>query len=324
MDLYPIKFSPIIKKTIWGGDKISKFKSLDLGSNVGESWEISSVEGHISLVANGSLKGKSLHEILSLFSEQLVGRKCYNLFGNHFPLLIKFIDAEQDLSIQVHPDDCFAKKQGMERGKTELWYIVSCDQGSEVGLGFNQPMTKEQFQTIVDNNAVLQTLRTVRVKPGDVFYVPSGRMHSIQKGCFLVEIQQSSDTTYRLYDYDRRDAFGNKRELHAELAIEAIHYDSMEPSEINYKTIEDGACELLSCDYFSTTILELKNGFEKDYSQIDSFVVLVCVQGECAIKDDQDHWISIHHGETILIPAKTTGLTFVPKTKTTLLEICLK
>lgn len=324
MELYPIKFSPIIKETIWGGDKISKLKSLNLDLNIGESWELSSVDDNLSVVVNGYLTGKTIRDLIDIFSADLVGKRCYDLFKNKFPLLIKFIDAKEDLSIQVHPDNAFAKKQGMNSGKTEMWYIVSCDNNSEISLGFNRKITKEQLREVVNNNSVIDVVNTFSVNPGNVFYVPSGRVHSIKKGCFLVEIQQSSDTTYRIYDYNRVDSHGNIRELHTDMAIEAVDYDGDEVLSVDYMKIEDSSSEIMTCDYFSVNIIDIKKGFVRDCSNIDSFLVLICIEGSCEIEDDKGNLTSINHGETVLIPAKTTHLTFTPNAKTTLLETYIK
>ncbi|HOV71793.1 MAG TPA: class I mannose-6-phosphate isomerase, partial [Dysgonamonadaceae bacterium] len=225
MNLYPLKFNPILKPVIWGGSDICKFKHITpLIDGIGESWEISGVKGHISIISNGELAGTSLEELLLKEKSRLVGEKIYEKYGNTFPLLIKFIDARDNLSIQVHPDDELAKKRHNSFGKTEMWYVINASPDAFLYSGFEKGITPDEYVERIKNDTFIETLKKHYVKPGDVFFIPAGRVHAIGAGCFIAEIQQTSDITYRIYDYNRKDADGNPRELHTELAKDAIDY----------------------------------------------------------------------------------------------------
>lgn len=321
MNLYPFKFQPILKSIIWGGSEISKFKNLDkVQDGIGESWEISAVKDSISVIKNGELAGKPLDELIKEAKGQLVGEKVYEKFGDKFPLLIKFIDAQDDLSIQVHPDDELAKKRHNSFGKTEMWYIVNTKPNASIISGFKDKITPEQYLEKVKDNTFTDALQKHFVKKDEVYFLPAGRVHAIGSGCFVAEIQQTSDITYRIYDYNRKDASGNTRELHTELAKDAIDFTVYDSYETEYKAEENKPVELVSCEYFTTNLLKLDNSFEQDISDIDSFVILICLEGKCTLEDDKQNKISLEQGESILIPANTNKISISPTNETKLLQ----
>lgn len=280
--MYPLKFEPILKQTLWGGDKIISFKQLnDTRTEVGESWEISAVEGSESIVAEGPDKGMTLTEVLSKYREELLGEANYARFGVKFPLLVKFIDARQDLSIQVHPSDELAKKRHNSMGKTEMWYVIGADKGAKLRSGFSEQITPKEYKDRVYNNTITEVLQEYDIQPGDVFFLPAGRVHSIGAGAFIAEIQQTSDVTYRIYDFDRKDAKGNARELHTDLAREAINFEVLDDYRTQYDVVENEPIELVACPYFTTSLYDMTEEITCDYSELDSFVIFVCVEGSC-------------------------------------------
>lgn len=321
MSLYPLKFKPILKSIIWGGDEICKFKNVSpLQAGIGESWEISSVEGNVSVVANGELENKSLDEIISTYKEQLLGKKNFETFGTTFPLLIKFIDARDNLSIQVHPDDELAKKRHNSFGKTEMWYVINAAPGAFLYSGFEKEITPDGYVKSIEDNTFVDYLAKHDVKKGDVFFLPAGRVHAIGAGTFIAEIQQTSNITYRIYDYNRKDANGNGRELHTELAKDAIDYKLYDSYQTAYTRKENQPVELESCRYFTTNLLELTKDITRDYSDNDSFVAYICMGGACSIRDNKGNDLSVKQGETILIPADTQSVSISPEGNVLLLE----
>lgn len=321
MNLYPLKFKPILKSIIWGGNEICKFKGITPEEEgVGESWEISSVEGNVSVIANGELENKDLTDIIATYKEQLLGKKNFETFGTTFPLLIKFIDARDNLSIQVHPDDELAKKRHNSFGKTEMWYVINAAPGAFLYSGFEKQMTPESYVESIENNTFVDYLAKHDVKKGDVFFLPAGRVHAIGAGTFIAEIQQTSNITYRIYDYNRTDANGNPRELHTELAKDAIDFKLYDDYQTSYERKENQPVELKSCRYFTTNLLELTKGVTRDYSAIDSFVAYICMGGSCNIRDNKGNDLHIKQGETVLIPADTENVFIAPEGDVLLLE----
>ena len=320
--MYPLKFEPILKQILWGGDKIISFKQLNEAlSNVGESWEVSAVEGSESIVANGTDKGLTLPEMVRKYKEELVGEANYARFGNKFPLLIKFIDAKLDLSIQVHPDDDLAKKRHNSFGKNEMWYVIDADKGAKLISGFSEQITPKEYKDRIYNGTFAEVLQTCAIKPGDVFYVPAGRVHGIGAGSFVAEIQQTSDITYRIFDYNRKDKDGKSRELHTSQAIDAINFsDVQDDFRTEYEHIENEPVEIVASPYFTTSIYEMTEEITCDYSEQDSFVIFICVEGACSIVDDEKNEISLVAGDTILLPAATQEVTIQPQGKVKLLE----
>lgn len=301
---YPIKFEPILKEKIWGGNKLKNVlnKKSNL-ANIGESWEIADVDQDAtSVVANGRLKGKNLQEILTQYTSQLLGGKNYAAFGAKFPLLIKFIDAREALSIQVHPGDEIAKARHDSFGKTEMWYVMQADKDAEVIVGFNEPMSKEKYAYHVKQNQLEAIMNSEKVKEGDCFFIPSGKIHAIGAGALIAEIQQTSDITYRIYDWNRTDDQGNPRELHTNLAIDAIDYSAKNDHTRCYDKTYNESNTMAACPYFTTNFLNVKNKVTRDYSNSDSFVVYMCTKGSATIAIG-NHKETITNGETVLIPA---------------------
>ncbi len=304
MELF--KFEPLLKQTIWGGSKIVAFKHIlsDL-ENVGESWEISGVPGDESVVANGEYKGKTLNEVLAEMKDKLVGEENYKRFGDRFPLLIKFIDARQDLSIQVHPDDETAHRQGKAMGKTEMWYVMDSDEDASLKVGLKKKITPEEYARMVEDDTICDALGNYQVKSGDCFFIPAGRIHAICSGSFIAEIQQTSDVTYRIYDYKRKDKDGNYRELHTKEAAEAIDYTVLDDYRTEYTPVKNEATQLVSCPLFTTAVYDLTEPMTLDYSELDSFVILIALKGEGSILTASGETYSFREGESILLPATT-------------------
>lgn len=299
---YPIKFTPILKEKIWGGQKLKTVlnKSSNL-TNIGESWEISDVGSDISVVSNGVLKGKSLKDLLVFYKEDLLGVKNYKVFGDKFPLLIKFIDAKQDLSIQLHPNDDLAAKRHNSFGKTEMWYVVQADKGANLIVGFNQEVGTQKYLKHLNEKSLIQILNFDEVKEGDTYFIEVGRVHAIGAGVMVAEIQQTSDITYRVYDWDRVDDEGNERELHNDLAIDAIDFSMPNNFRVKYGETPNISNEMVSCPYFKTSYLKVTETLKK-INDKDSFFIYICTEGEAQIEAD-GFKISIVKGETILVPA---------------------
>jgi mannose-6-phosphate isomerase len=301
--LYPLKFKTIYKDKIWGGQKISTYLHKDFGDlpNCGETWEISGVKSDVSVVDGGALEGQSLADLLEQYKEELVGKAVYERFGNIFPLLVKFIDANEDLSIQVHPDDELAKKRHNSFGKTEMWYVIEADPGSSLIAGFSEEVNEQIYVDKLNSGHLTDILNREDVKAGDVFFLPAGRVHTIGKGLLIAEIQQTSDITYRIYDFDRVDDKGNKRELHTEEALAAIDYKKYPNYRTDYTPQKNEDVHLVSCPYFTTNLLDYTKSVSKDYSNLDSFVIHVCLEGSYEIKYNGESY-PVKMGECLLVP----------------------
>ena len=313
--MFPLKFEPILKQTLWGGDKIIPFKHLnETLPNVGESWEVSAVEGSESVVANGADKGYTLPEMVRKYKEELVGEANYARFGNKFPLLIKFIDAKLDLSIQVHPGDELAKKRHNSFGKNEMWYVIAADKGAKLISGFAEEITPKEYKDRVHNGTFAEVLQTCAIEPGDVFYVPAGRVHGIGAGAFVAEIQQTSDITYRIFDYNRKDKDGKSRELHTSQAMDAINFsDVQDDFRTEYERVQNEPVEMVASPYFTTSVYDMTEEITCDYSELDSFVIFICVEGSCRLTDDNQNEITLRAGETVLLSAAVQEVTIVPE-----------
>jgi mannose-6-phosphate isomerase len=297
------KFEPLLKQTLWGGDKIIPFKHLDTQmEHVGESWEISGVNGSETIVATGQDKGKSLNQLVSEQKEKLVGKDNYEHFGDEFPLLIKFIDAHRDLSIQVHPNDEVAKRHGKLRGKTEMWYVMDSAPDASLYNGLKKQISPEQYKEMVANDTICDALAKYQVKEGDCFYIPAGRIHAICGGCYLAEIQQTSDITYRIYDYKRKDKDGNYRQLHTQEAAESIDFKVQDDYRTHYTPLKNESQLLVDCPYFSTAVYDLTESMSIDYTELDSFVILIGLKGEATLTIDGED-VNFKGGECLLIPA---------------------
>ena len=305
----PLKFNALLKSTLWGGDKIIPFKNLDVQQeNVGESWEISGVKGNETIVADGPYAGKKLNELVEELKGKLVGEDNYQRFGNEFPLLIKFIDARQDLSIQVHPTDEIANMQGKERGKTEMWYLMDSDKDATLLCGLKKKITPEEYAQMVENDTIVDAIDRYEVKEGDCFFLPAGRIHAIGTGCFLAEIQQTSDVTYRIYDFKRKDKDGNYRQLHTKEAAECINYNVESNYRTDYTPVKNQGVSLVQCPYFNTAVYDLDEPMTIDYSELDSFVILIGLKGNATITDNEGNTFTLQAGESVLVPATTETL----------------
>ena len=313
--LYPLKFHPILKKKIWGGERLA-YKSEEHEESIGESWEISAVEDNISVVSNGILADNDLQELIEVYMGDLVGDHIYEKFGIEFPLLIKYIDANDDLSIQVHPDDETAKERHNAYGKTEMWYIVDAEKDASLVLGFNHEIDKATYLQALHQNKLMDLLNVQKVKKGESFFIPAGLVHAM-----IAEIQQTSDITYRIYDYNRKDANGNTRELHTDLATDVIDYSYQPQHRVNYTPQDNQSAKLVKCPYFTTNLLVFDRDIEKEYVHLDSFVIYMCLQGKFTITTGECEPVLVNKGETVLIPACFKNLTLYPDDITQVLEI---
>lgn len=311
-----LKFKPLLKSTIWGGEKIIPFKQIRSSqTQVGESWELSGVPGCETVVSEGEHQGKPLNQLVSEERERLLGTDNYRRFGNEFPLLIKFIDAKRDLSIQVHPNEETAHKLGKEHGKTEMWYVLESDKGAHLYNGLKKQITPEEYKHMVEDDTICEALARYEVSEGDVFFIPAGRIHSIGKGSFVAEIQQTSDVTYRIYDFKRKDKDGHYRELHTKEAALSIDYQVMPDYRTHYVTKKNEGVQVVSCPYFTTAVYDLDEPMTLDYSELDSFVVLIGVKGAATLVDDEGNATSLRAGETVLVPATTKEIRVEGKIK---------
>ena len=318
--MYPLKFEPILKTIVWGGEKIAPYKGIETTqSHIGESWELSGVAGNESIVSEGPLKGRSIASLVKEYKGELVGKHVYENTADEFPLLIKFIDAQKDLSIQVHPnDELAAERHNGSKGKTEMWYVVAADPGAHLLAGLKEKITPEEYAAKVADGSITDVLARYDVKPGDVFFLPAGRIHAICSGCFIAEIQQTSDITYRIFDYNRPGLDGKPRQLHTEQAKDAIDYTVYPDYRTEYSPEENEEVELVNCRYFTTSVYDLSLPFAKDLSSIDSFMVVMCLSGEGSMEVDGEA-VSLRQGETVLIPASADDVCFIPESSMKLL-----
>jgi mannose-6-phosphate isomerase len=315
--VYPLQFDPILKERIWGGEKLNTLLHKPISSKItGESWELSTVEGDVSVIANGALKGKSLTAVIDASPDAILGTAVHQRFGKQFPLLFKYLDAREDLSIQVHPNDALAKKRHNSFGKTEMWYVLQADTDARIIVGFKEKSNAAAYLESLKNKSLLSLLDTIPVQEGDVFFLETGTVHAIGAGLVIAEIQQTSDITYRLYDFDRVDAQGNTRELHVDLALEAINYDVVE-SHKKYDTVLNQSNAVVDCPYFTTNFIPL-DGEISVVNSGKSFTVYMCVEGTFELEYDTVTY-AYQKGDTILIPAAMNA--FVINGKASILEI---
>ena len=310
--LYPLKFKPFLKTVVWGGDKIAAFKGITTDDHrIGESWELSGVPGKESVVSNGVLAGRDLTSLIEEYGAELVGEHVYACEDNAFPLLVKFIDARDDLSIQVHPDDALANERHGTKGKTEMWYIVDAAKDASLLAGFTREITAEEYERRIADGTITEVLARHEVHPGDVFFLPAGRVHAICSGCFLAEIQESSDITYRIFDYNRPGLDGKPRELHTALAKDAIDFKVCPPYRTQWTEVPDTENVLADSKWFTTSQYCLTKPFYRDLRGIDSFMVVICIEGEGLLENNQAE-VPLHPGETVLVPACSASATFKP------------
>jgi len=318
---YPIKFEPILKEKIWGGQKLMNLLNKESErKDIGESWEISDIKGSVSRVSNGKLKGRSLQDLMVGYRADLMGKKVFDRFSYDFPLLIKYIDAKEALSIQLHPDDALAKERHKSFGKTEMWYVMQADKGAELIIGFKKDCTKETYLDHMVKKSLIDILNIEKVKKGDVYFIPTGRVHAISAGVMLAEIQQTSDITYRIYDWDRADEYGNYRDLHTVEALNAIDYKAQKKYKTSYKKESNIISNIVDCQYFTTNMLPIKGEVKIDHSDKDSFVIYMCVHGSVEFKCN-DETTKVDMGETVLIPAILKQFSIASKNKSELLEV---
>jgi mannose-6-phosphate isomerase len=325
-ELYPLKFTPLFQDRVWGGQKIRTHMGLDFTPlpKCAEAWVLSGVEGSETVVENGFLAGNELNELVEVYMDDLVGEKVFEKHGETFPLLIKFIDARQWLSVQVHPDDELARHRGMPCGKTEMWYVLDADPGSQIISGFNKRINQKVYLEHLEKKTLPEILNYVNVESGDIVYMPAGRVHSLGPGILLAEIQQTSDATYRIYDWDRLDDSGNPREMHLEQALEAINYEVPEEAKNNIKSSVNETVNLLECPYFTTNLIELAQPLRKDYEELDSFVVYICLKGGMALRPDIGEGIYLKQGDVVLIPAIVNLTEVFPEGTVKFLEVFIK
>lgn len=320
--LYPFKFKNIHKEKVWGGKKLKQYFD-DIPHEIeqlGESWVLSGVEGDQCEVTNGFLAENELNELVEVYMGDLVGEKNYERFGNTFPILLKLIDTTDWLSIQVHPDDELAKQRNVGNGKSEMWYILEAEADSQLISGFSKKVNKDEYLQRLASNDLKQILNYETVKAGDVFYIPAGRVHAIGSGITLAEIQQTSDITYRIYDWDRKDDQGNGRELHTEEALDALNFEVEKSYKTTYRKKQNETVSLIHSQHFTTNFLNLDKGIEKDYGYIDSFVIHLCVEGQYSLGYEGGK-LNVKAGEAVLIPALSTDIQMIPERSTKILEV---
>lgn len=322
-DLYPLKFKPIFQDRVWGGQKIRTHLGLDFSPHpkCAEAWMLSGVEGNETVAENGFLAGNELNELVEVYMDDLVGGKVFEEHGEVFPLLFKFIDANQWLSVQVHPDDELARRRGMPHGKTEMWYILDTDPGAQIISGFNRTINQKVYLDHLEEKKLPEILNYVNIDTGDVIFMPAGRIHSLGPGTLLAEIQQTSDATYRIYDWDRVDDSGKPRELHVEQALEAISYEVPEEVKRNVKAVPNETLNLVECPYFTTNLVELARPLRKDYEELDSFVVYLCLEGGMAVRPGDLEGVYVKKGEIVLLPAMLDVIEIFPEGNVKFLEV---
>jgi len=320
--LYPLKFKSIYKEKIWGGNKLSTVLNKDIDTNIktGESWELSAIQDNISVISNGFLQENNIEELIEVYMGDLVGEKVYEKFGIEFPLLFKFIDAKEKLSIQVHPNDEFAKEKHKAYGKTEMWYVIDAEKDAKLTIGFNKESDKGEFIQKIKGENIESILNTEPTFNNDTFLIPSGTIHSIGAGVLLAEIQQTSDISYRVFDYNRKDIDGNLRELHNDLAKDALNYSYEKKHRIDYDKDLNKTALITKCDYFTSNVIEFDKELEKDYYNTDSFIVYMCLEGEFYIDYQEEDKIKVSKGETVLIPAILDTVVLFPTTKCKIIE----
>ena len=319
--IYPLKFKPIIKEKVWGGTKLNSILNKKVHTNnAGESWELSGVENNLSEVVNGPLKGKNIKELINIYKSDLVGKRVYSKFNNFFPLLIKFIDASNDLSVQVHPDDETAQKRHKENGKNEMWYIIDADEDADLILGVKENLSKSEYIDHVNKKTLRDVLNHVKIKCKDVAYIPAGRIHAVMKGVFLAEIQQCSDLTYRIYDWDRKDLNGNYRQLHTDEAKDVVDLQKHNNYLINYDLKKNDSVNLCKNKYFTVNLIKFDNNIAKNYLPLDSFVIYICISGKFSINSKKGE-LTAEKGDTILIPANINDVELIPDEKSEILEV---
>ena len=321
-ELYPLKFETVLKEKVWGGNALATHfnKKTNGSDHIGESWELSAIADDQSVISNGFLAGNNIEEVIEVYMGDITGDQIYEKFGNEFPLLIKFIEAQEDLSIQVHPNDNLAKKRHKAYGKTEMWYILECKKNSKIYTGFKPGVTKEIYEDALKNNRIEDIMNVETPEPGNAFFTPAGRVHAIGAGIVLVEIQQTSDITYRIFDWNRKGTGKEKRELHTDLALDAIDFNQNGSNKLSKLPVINNNLNLVNCEFFNTNLLWFNKAIDKEYHFIDSFVVYICTDGEFQICWD-GNTEKVIKGETVLLPAMIKEVTLKPLNEARLLEV---
>ncbi|MEI8046559.1 MAG: type I phosphomannose isomerase catalytic subunit [Bacteroidota bacterium] len=321
-DLYPLKFRPIFKDKIWGGNSVHTVFGMDFAPlpNCGEAWVLSGYGDEISTINNGFLANNKLDELIEVYMGDLVGEAVYEKYGNKFPMLIKILNSSDWLSIQVHPDDRLAESRHNDQGKTEMWYVADAEPGAQLISGFNQEMNKALYLSHLGNGTLKEIMNYEAVKKGDIYFIPAGRVHAIGPGLLIFEIQQTSDLTYRIYDFDRVDDKGNARQLHTDLALDALDFTKHSSYRTEYQPVFNRTLPVVESTYFNTSLIHFGIPVVKDYSGLDSFVILQCAEGECSI-EYEGGTESLKAGEVLLVPAVMEKIQIVPLVETKLLEV---
>ncbi len=315
MQLYPLLFQPNLHSVVWGGNKLRPYKGLEPSNEpIGESWEVSAVPTSTSIVNNGVYAGKDLISVITEQPDAILGKKVNEKYQGKLPLLVKFIDAKRDLSIQVHPNDEMAMREHGKMGKSEMWYVIKADEGAHLYAGFKQEITPEEYQKRIADGTITEVLADHQVKAGDVFYLPAGRVHAICGGILLAEVQQSSDVTYRIFDYNRPGMDGKPRELHTELAAKALDYHVIDNYRTDYADSSNKAVQIIDSPYFSVRVLEVSKPFHRDLRKYDSFIITMCVEGDCKIRvRSTGEEILLKQGNSTLIPAAIADYDVIPQ-----------
>ncbi|MBN1131741.1 MAG: class I mannose-6-phosphate isomerase [Bacteroidales bacterium] len=323
--LYPLKFKPIYKQVIWGGERLREaYGKTNAPEKTGESWEISGVEGNLSVVSDGFLKGNNLEELIEVYMGDLIGDSVYEQHGLRFPVLVKLIHSSADLSIQVHPDNEYARREHGGSGKTEMWYIMEAGKGARLITGFSRDIDRRLFMEKLNARSLEEILNFEQVKSGDVLFIPPGRIHAIGPGIVLAEIQQTSDITYRIYDWDRTGPDGKPRELHLEHALNVLDYKAYPSYKTEYSMVRNSSVNLVDCPWFTSQVMDFDQPVDKDFNFIDSFVIYVCTEGQVELWYPGGDPVSVRMGESLLVPAVLKELTLVPRGRSILLEVYMK
>ena len=323
MQLYPLIFEPNLHTVVWGGTQLKPYKGLEPSNEpIGESWEVSAVPTSTSIVSNGVYAGKDLISVINENPDAILGKKVNEKYNGKLPLLVKFIDAKRDLSIQVHPNDEMAQREHGKMGKSEMWYVIKAEEGAHLYAGFKQEITPEEYQQRIADGTITDVLADHQVKAGDVFYLPAGRVHAICGGILLAEVQQSSDVTYRIFDYNRPGMDGKPRELHTELAAKALDYHVIDNYRTDYTESSNKAVHIIDSPYFSVRVLEVSKPFHRDLRKYDSFIITMCIDGDCKIRvRSTGEEILLRQGNSTLIPAALADYDIIPQSgKTRILD----
>lgn len=312
----PIKFQPLLFPKIWGGEKIATLKQYkNASAKVGESFEVSALKGECTPEIEGDDHGASLSELIEKYGAELVGENVFQKYGTEFPILIKFIDAREPLSIQVHPDDEMAQREGMPCGKSEMWYVVQADEGASLYAGFSKDVNPDDYEKLLNDGTLTDSVNKYETRAGDAFYIPAGTIHSIGAGNLIIEVQQTSGATYRVYDFDRKDNRGKKRELHVEKARQALNFNARNDFRIDVPKEKNQPVVVKKCEYFNTHVMHLDKVLTRDYSTIDSFVILIAFEGSATLLDSEGNTITMQQGESVLYPACNESIRFTPSGK---------